>query len=358
MRPYDLLAQATLPQKRKKNRELLPNVERRASKQHVLRVNRYLGMLNYGRGLRQFQNIGKLHEWNLAVGCQTGKFPVPMPRMDKEYEPDSMSICSDQEQTQITGGEFIFKPEPAGLGCTGARLIDDFHRWNNDVASAVAKSGLAPCEKAATLWLNIGYGPWQSGAWFHAIITEGVRLPHTLKANSRLLMKYWPRILLDRKVGRSGSNHQRWRSCEGRVSKKSSEHGLAAAPRYQGGPCPVDVCVQSRARLGRVPCSPCPRAVFPLHEERLDPNRGGPLLMHTFGCHLLRRQARSEVQGSGCSRRHAEAACFTGQATKQHGCCDEAHGRYRCGERFPCDVARRPKPVDKLQHVSQRANDA
>ena len=62
VRPYDLLAQATLPQQRKKNRELLPNVERRASKQHVLRVNRYLGMLNSGRGLRQFQNIGKLHE--------------------------------------------------------------------------------------------------------------------------------------------------------------------------------------------------------------------------------------------------------------------------------------------------------
>ena len=209
VRPYDLLAQATLPQKRKKNRELLPNVERRASKQHVLRVNRYLGMLNSGLGLRQFQNIAKLHKWNLAVGCQTGKFPVPMPHMDKDYEPDSMSICSDQEQTQITGGEFMFKPEPAGLGCTGARLIDDFHRWNNDVASAVAKSGLAPCEKAATLWLNIGYGPWQSGAWFHAIITEGVRLPKSIKKNSRLLMRFWKRVLQDRKVGRSGSDHQR-----------------------------------------------------------------------------------------------------------------------------------------------------
>ena len=269
-----------------------------------------------------------------------------------------MSICSDQEQTQITGCEFIFKPEPAGLGCTGARLIDDFHRWNNDVASAVAKSGLAPCEKAATLWLNICYGPWQSGAWFHAILTEGVRLPQTLKANSRLLMKYWPRILLDRKVGRSGSNHQRGEAARAQFLKTLPSMDLLQLRGIKVAPCPVDVCVQSRARLGRVPCSPCPRAVFPLHEERLDPNRGGPLLMHTFGCHLLRRQARSEVQGSGCSRRPAEAACFTGQATEQHGCCDEAHGRYRCGERFPCDVARRQKPVDGLQHVNQRANDA
>ena len=128
----------------------------------------------------------------------TGKFPEPMPTIPEDYIVESISVCTDQEQTQITGGEFIFKPEPEGLGCTGVRLSDDFHRWNNDLESATAKAGLAPVEKAATLIFNIGYGPWQKAAWFHLIIAQGNRLCKTLSANSQLLQRYWMNILKDK----------------------------------------------------------------------------------------------------------------------------------------------------------------
>ena len=151
--------------------------------------------MNSDQGLRPFQNVDSLRKWNLADGCQTGKFPDPMPSIPEDYCVHSVSICSDQEQTQVTGGEFIFRPEPEGLGCTGARLSDDFHRWNNDLAIAVAKAGLAPVEKAATLFLNIGYGPWQSGAWYHAICAEGAKLSQNLPANSQLLLFFWPRVI-------------------------------------------------------------------------------------------------------------------------------------------------------------------
>ena len=109
-------------------------------------------------------------------------------------------MCTDQEATQVTGGEFIFSPEPQGLACTGCRFSDDFHRWNNDINAAVAKPGLAPVEKAATLFLNIGYGPWQRCAWFHMICAQGARISKTLGANSKLLLRFWTRILLDRGV--------------------------------------------------------------------------------------------------------------------------------------------------------------
>lgn len=192
--------QGSLIKKRKANKALVHTIPRRASQQHVLRVNRYLGMLNKGRGLRQFQNVAKLQELNLADGCKTGKFPDPMPPIPEDYIVGSVSMCSDQEQTQITGGEFILKPEPAGLGCTGVRFSDDFHRWNNDMSGSIAKAGLAPVEKAATLFLNLGYGPWQSGLWYHSICGEGQNLSQNIAANSQLLLKLWPRIVVDLKT--------------------------------------------------------------------------------------------------------------------------------------------------------------
>ena len=147
--------------------------------------------------------MGKLPGMGLSLGCQTGKFPDEFPPISQDVV-SSVTVCTDQEQSQITGGEFIFAPEPQGLGCTGCRFSDDFHRWSNDLNAAIAKAGLGPVEKAATLIFNIGYGPWQSAAWFHMICAQGSRLSKTLSANSQLVLRYWPSILLDRGVHRSG----------------------------------------------------------------------------------------------------------------------------------------------------------
>ena len=128
-----------------------------------------------------FQNMDKLKAMNLATGCKTGKLPNPMTVIPDDVVVECLVFCTDQEQTQITGGEFILT-QGSGLGCTGVRLSDDFHRWNNDLAMAVANAGLSSAEMAATLIFNIGYGPWQKAAFFHQIC----------RPNSRLVLKLWP----------------------------------------------------------------------------------------------------------------------------------------------------------------------
>ena len=182
--------QASLKRKREENQKLVRTVPRKASLKHVLRVNHFVSMLNTD-GLRMFRNIDKLKDWGLHEGCLTGKFPAPMPRIPVDWVPASLSVCTDQEQTQITGGEFIFGEKPDGLGCTGARLSDDFHRWSNDLNSATAKAGLKPVEKAATLIFNIGYGPWQKAAWFHLICSAGHRLSKAMKPSDKLLQRFF-----------------------------------------------------------------------------------------------------------------------------------------------------------------------
>ena len=176
---------------------------RKESKKHVAKINRFVSML-HPLGLRRFRNVELLRAMNLKVGCETGTFPTPMPPIPDDLELHSFSVCTDQEQSQITGGEFIFGDKPA-LACTGVRFSDPFHRWNNDVNMAYAKSGLEPIVKAATLFINIGYGPWQSGAWFHMIINEGHKIAATVPANSQLLLKFWPFILRDQ--GLQGVTH-------------------------------------------------------------------------------------------------------------------------------------------------------
>ena len=152
-----------------------------------------------------FRNVHELSASGLKLGCETGKFPEPMPEMP-ETKVKSLAICTDEEQSQITGGEYIFGVKPA-LECTGVRLSDPFHRLNNDVNISYAKSGLQPIVKAATLFLDIGYGPWQSCAWFHMIVSEGQRITKFVPATSKLLRALWPRILLDKGIHYCSASH-------------------------------------------------------------------------------------------------------------------------------------------------------
>ena len=118
-----------------------------------------------------FQNMDKLKALKLDIGSRTGNLPNPMLDIPADVVVECLVFCTDQEQSQITGGEFILTCG-SGLGCTGVRLSDDYHRWNNDLGMAVAKAGLTPAEKAATLIFNIGYGPWQKTAFFHHICAQ------------------------------------------------------------------------------------------------------------------------------------------------------------------------------------------
>ena len=185
----------TVAQKRKKNTALFKPLPRQSSHQHVLRVDRYIEMYA-DVGLECFQNVSRLKTLNLFNGCLTGNFPDPMPAVPSDLVVECLTVCTDQEQTQVTGGEFIFAPAPAGLGCTGARLHDDFHRWQNDLARAVALAGLKPSEKAGTLIANIGYGPWQSAAWFNTLCAQGNEVSAKRTPNDRIVLRFWKTHLL------------------------------------------------------------------------------------------------------------------------------------------------------------------
>jgi len=186
----------SVAQKRKKNALLFQTVPRQASQQHVLRVDRYIEMYA-DVGLELFQNTSQLEKLNLLDGCRTGRFPDPVPALPDDLVVQCLTVCTDQEQTQITGGEFIFAAtSQGGLGCTGARISDDFHRWNNDQARAVALAGLKPAEKAGTLIANIGYGPWQTAAWFNALCAHGDKVVARRSPNDKIVLKFWKTHLL------------------------------------------------------------------------------------------------------------------------------------------------------------------
>ena len=119
-----------------------------------------------------------------------------MPAVPSDLVVECLTVCTDQEQTQVTGGEFIFAPALAGLGCTGARLHDDFHRWHNDLARAVALAGLKPSEKAGTLIANIGYGPWQTAAWINTLRAQGNNVSAKRTPNDRIVLRFWKTHLL------------------------------------------------------------------------------------------------------------------------------------------------------------------
>ena len=51
--------------------------------------------------------------------------------------------------------------------------------------------------KAATWISNIGYGPWQKAAWYHMILASGEKVARTIQPNSRMVLKFWPRLLID-----------------------------------------------------------------------------------------------------------------------------------------------------------------
>ena len=99
------------------NAKLLKKQPRLASKSFVLRVDRFIEMYA-DKGLEQFQNLSDLEKLGLLKAARTGEgLPDPTdPPLPDDLKIPSLAICSDQEQVQITGAEFIFAPEPQGLG--------------------------------------------------------------------------------------------------------------------------------------------------------------------------------------------------------------------------------------------------
>ena len=189
--------QGPLAQKRKLVEKQVQKKARVASHKFVLRVDRLVEVIG-DKGLELFQNVCELDKLGLLQGARTGKdFPQVMPQVPEDLTVQSLAICSDQEQVQVTGAEFILAPEPHGLACTGVRFSDEFHRSHNDLSMAISRSGFAPIVQAGTLIFNIGYGPWQSHSFFHQLVSEAARMAATLSADSQLALRFWPRRRMD-----------------------------------------------------------------------------------------------------------------------------------------------------------------
>ena len=116
--------QASLQAKRAANQKLLKPEPRGASLNHILRLHRYMEMYA-SSGLQMFQNSDKLASLNLRTGCQTGKWPDPMPMIPTDLVVACLCVATDEEQYQITAGEFITANKPVGFGCTGVRFRDE-----------------------------------------------------------------------------------------------------------------------------------------------------------------------------------------------------------------------------------------
>jgi hypothetical protein len=128
------------------------------------------------------------------TGALTGNWDIEaLQRFGAQPCPASITWASDQEQLQLTGGDFIIDE----LRVTGVRFHDFFHRTNNDLQTSQAMSGLTPVYYANLFVYNIAYGPWQSASHFHALLSQMLVLAKLLRHDDILPMRFWPQILVD-----------------------------------------------------------------------------------------------------------------------------------------------------------------
>ena len=110
-----LLIQAGLQKKREEHMKRCKPEPRGASLKHILRLHRYMDIYA-DAGLQMFQNIDKLEILDLLTGCRTGSWPAAMPEIPADLVVECLCVSTDEEQSHITGGEFLTANKPAGFG--------------------------------------------------------------------------------------------------------------------------------------------------------------------------------------------------------------------------------------------------
>ena len=158
-------------------------------------IERCLDVCGVEPGLRFFVADKLLKDRAVWGAVQSGDFSaVDVGAFLASPCPPTLTICSDQEQTQIGGMNFMEEH----LRLLLVRMSDFFHRWHNDFGHASAKAGLMPIFYAAIVMLNIAYGPWESAAWYHQLVQMAMDLGVACGPDDPHLLKLWPRILMDK----------------------------------------------------------------------------------------------------------------------------------------------------------------
>ena len=201
-----------MPVKRLRNKKLMAPKGRSATAHFVLRMDWQVKLLN-DVGLRFAINWSKLQELGLLDGVKTGKMcEAALGLLGAQPVPKTLFWCTDQEQTQLTGGEFILSV----LRVTGGRFEDWFHRCSNDLATAQAEAGLTVMYYSAVLIYNIGYGPWQSCLWWQTMLAQAAALKNVLTSDSPIVLRLWKRRI--RELGLQGETSPELIGKEARVA--------------------------------------------------------------------------------------------------------------------------------------------
>ena len=132
---------------------------RSATAQFVRRLD-WLVNLYKDTDLRVYVNGAALEKFGVMDAVQKGKLAgeATQDAITSYGAQPAPAVCcwvTDQEQSQLTGGEYITEV----LRVSGVRFFDWFHRCWNDVAYGVAFAGLMPVWYAMAFVYNIGHGP-------------------------------------------------------------------------------------------------------------------------------------------------------------------------------------------------------
>lgn len=212
---FPRLCAQELCQKRKRNKGLLANRPRLATAQWLRRFDSKLYQYK-AKGMQHFVNWQKLEELRVLQGVLTGEVDQQaLTNFLRQQAPSSLSWTTDQEQTQLTGGEHALMK----LKVTGVRLHDYFHRASLDIGDAEAKAGMMTIKWVSTLFFDVAYGPWESAGWFRTLQSEAHVLSLRLQPDQVLPLKFWDRVLVDR-------GHQR-QTREDLVGKVARERWIA-----------------------------------------------------------------------------------------------------------------------------------
>jgi hypothetical protein len=140
------------------------------------------------KGFADYRNVNVLTEIGMIRGVATGNFDRDACSAISQVQcPPLLTICSDQEGTQISGSCFM----ASHMRLSMAYFRDFFHRLHNDCMTAISTAGLMPNFFAGIAILNLGYGPYETAHWWHSMLAEAADIAKKCDENNPLLIRLW-----------------------------------------------------------------------------------------------------------------------------------------------------------------------
>jgi hypothetical protein len=184
-----------MQQRRKAFVKLSESTLRKPTLQWILLIDRVFRICR-DVGLELFENAHLLKDVGILPMISTGTKVATdvFARFLSLPLPGSLWIAADQEQRQITACNFLADH----CGLTIEFIFDFAHRSTNDMVDTLVKCGLWTIYLMAIVIFNISFGPYGSCAWFQQLVHTAQKMRNALTPNDPLVLRYWPRILVER----------------------------------------------------------------------------------------------------------------------------------------------------------------